>query len=65
MAKSKSSRALQGDAADPEWLLSEAEVFGPELFSRANPRAAELLAADVDALLRAAEATRQSESEAA
>jgi hypothetical protein len=34
-----------------EWLLSEIEIFGPELFARSHPAVAELAAAEIDRLL--------------
>jgi hypothetical protein len=33
-----------------EWLQSEIEIFGPELFARSHPVVAELAAAEIDRL---------------
>ena len=40
-----------------EWLLSEIEIFGPELFARSHPAVAELAAAEIDRLLPPAAAS--------
>ena len=40
-----------------EWLLSEIEIFGPELFARSHPAVVELAAAEIDRLLPPATAS--------
>jgi hypothetical protein len=45
------SAAAPGIGAGVDWLLSEVEIFGPELFARVHPAVAERVAAEIDLLL--------------